>query len=332
VEPLLTGPSAFRVDPDSRRLLDATDAVLLCPLVAGGEAIGVLAVGPTEDGGGYGSLELYHVELLARQAAASLDNALLHETDLQRERVQVELELAREIQANLLPEESLVRDDIEVHARMDPSLEVGGDLYDFFALEDGRIVLAVADAAGKGVPASLLGSGIRTALREVVRPGVDGAEALSGLNRDVLGMTGDRHFVALFLGLYTPATGVLEYGAAGIEPPLWVRANEGRVERLTRGGPVLGVSPTARYQTGLVRLAPGDTVLAFSDGLVDEDDAEEEPFGYDRLAALAQEEARRPAPELLEALLQADGDSTDDRTLLVLRVPSEGTETAAAMG
>lgn len=337
VEPLLTGRTPLRLDDDSRRLLDTTDAVLLCPLVSAGHTVGILALGPPVDGGSYGNLELYHVELLARRAATSLDNALLHETDLQRERVQVELELAREIQANLLPAESLVRDDAEVQARMIPSREVGGDLYDFFELGDGRIVLAVADAAGKGVPASLLGSGIRTALREVVRPGVECADALAGLNRDVLGMTGDRHFVALFLGLFTPATGVLEYGAAGIEPPLWVRAGLGRVERLTKGGPVLGVAPAARFQAGLVRLAPGDTVLAFSDGMVDEDDAEEEPFGYDRLSDLARSRAHDSVPTLLDGLMRAVedfgvGEATDDRTLLVLRVPPQGTETAAAMG
>jgi sigma-B regulation protein RsbU (phosphoserine phosphatase) len=182
----------------------------------------------------------------------------------------------------------------------------------------------VADASGKGVPASLLISGLRTSIRETVRPGLSLADAVSHINRAVHETTQVGHFIAAFLGVYDPRTGELEYCVAGIESPFWVRPRHGRVERLHRGGPVLGIEPDAHFRSGIVTLEPGDRVLAYSDGVTDQVDSSEEPFGADRLQTIARSEDSGDAKQLLEAVFRAlqafRGDEiVDDTTLLILR-------------
>lgn len=328
VEPLLTGPRSRRFDEESRNLLDTTDAVLLCPLIVGGKTVGLLVLGPPQNGGSYSSLHLFHIELLARQAAAAFEAAQLHQEDMDRERMRIELDLARQIQSKLLPESDLDAGPFRVHGRMLSSQQVGGDLFDHFVMADGRVVVSVADASGKGVPASLLISSLRSAIRETMRPGNPLPDGMAHLNREVHGTTALQHFVALFVGILDPRSHVLEYSVAGIEPPLWYRAQTGRVETLGRGGPVLGVDPTAGYKSGLVRLSVNDVVVAYSDGITDQENATGGEFGSVRLVRALTRLAERDAPDIVEALMAAvghfgHGDPTDDRTLLALKFNHE---------
>jgi sigma-B regulation protein RsbU (phosphoserine phosphatase) len=337
VPPMIHGPTARRIDEASHRLIELTDAVVLCPLISSGEMTAALLCSAPTDGREYGALELYHVQQLARQCAGSLENARLHREDVARARMRTELGLAREIQSKLLPQDDLQVGEFEICGRMKASMQVGGDLYDHFRLGDGTVVVGVADAAGKGVPASLLMSSIRSSIREIMRPGLSTDDAMKHVNAEVHKTTAETHFIAMFLGLLRPDSGVFEYTVAGIEPPLWVRRDLGRAELLTRGGPVLGVQTDVRYRSGLIRLRPGDVVLAYSDGMIDEENAEEEHFGLSRLRAKAMEFAGCPAGEILEKLMAAVAnygadEATDDRTLLVIKRQDEaapGTNPAA---
>ncbi len=323
VEALLEG-GRRHVDPVSRRWLDRSDASVIFPLVASGDVIGMgLLAGPTGRQT-YSAGQLYHLQSLAQLAGAALENAQLHQDDMARERLQTELALAHEIQERLLPQESLRGPDFEICGRTVSCREVGGDLFDHFHLSDGRVVVAVADASGKGVPASLLISGLRTSIRETIRPGLPLEEAVSHINRDLHATTQVGHFIAAFLAIYDPDHAELEYAVAGIEPPLWVRASQGRVERLHRGGPVLGIEPDARFRSGIVRLAPEDCVLAYSDGVTDQVNPSDEPFGADRLEAIARSDHSHQAQDLLDAVFRAlqafrGHEIVDDTTLLVLR-------------
>jgi sigma-B regulation protein RsbU (phosphoserine phosphatase) len=249
---------------------------------------------------------------------------MLHEQDLQRERVRTELELAAKIQERLLPEGDLVAGCLEISGRTVSCREVGGDLYDHFRLNDGRVVVAVSDAVGKGIPASLLTSGVRTAVREKIGPGLDLGEAMASINRHVHGMTTTGHFIALFAAILDARDGLMEYCVAGAEPALWLR--DGRPnEWLNRGGPVLGIDPDARYPCGIVRLSPGDLVIPYSDGAVDEEDADEEPFGREGLLKAVTEVKKRSSAEIRDHILNriqayaAAEEAVDDTTLVVIR-------------
>lgn len=313
-----------RLDEAGRRWLEQADVRVGGRLVAHGEALGLVCVGPRRHGRSYGPLQLFHLGSLARQAAHALENAMLHEQDLQRERVRTELELAAKIQRRLLPEEDLRAGCLEIAGRTLSCREIGGDLHDHFRLSDGRIVVAVSDAAGKGIPASLLTSGLRTAVRETIRPGLELGEAMASINRHVHGMTATGNFIAMFAAILDPRDGLMEYCVAGAEPALWWRHGE-RSEWLNRGGPVLGIDPQASYPCGIVRLSPGDLVIPYSDGVVDEEDAQEEPFGREGLVRSVSSVKTTSSAEIRDYILsqiQAHGgesEAVDDTTLVVIR-------------
>jgi len=313
-----------QLDEAGRRWLEQTDVRVAGRLLVHSEALGLVCAGPRSHGRSYGPLQLFHLGSLARQAAQALENAMLHEEDLQRERVSTELDLAAEIQARLLPEEDLRAGSMDIAGRTLSCRQIGGDLYDHFVLSDGRVVVAVSDAAGKGIPASLLISGLRTAVRETIRPGLALGEAMASINRHVHGMTSTGHFIAVFAAILDPRDGVMEYCVAGAEPALWVRSNQ-RNEWLNRGGPVLGVDPQANYPCGIVRLSPGDMVIPYSDGVIDEENADEEPFGRNGLvdsvnSSLATSSAGVLAHILSQVQAHAAGsEAVDDTTLVVIR-------------
>lgn len=312
------------LDEVSRGWLDRSDAAILFPLESSGAVVGLGTMSGPAGRSRYSSAQLFHLQSLSTLAGAALENARLHDEELAHERVRTELALAHEIQQRLLPQEGIDDPRFEVCGRTRSCREVGGDLFDHFRLSDGRLVCAVADASGKGVPASLLISGVRTAIRETVRPGLPLEEALAHINRQVHETTSVGHFIAAMVAILEPDSGQLEYCVAGIEPPLWVRIRHGRLERLTRGGPILGVDPDARFRSGVVRMAPGDQLLVYSDGLVDQENSSGDPFGAKRLEGVALSDPSRSAQELLEVTFGAvrefrTEESVDDTTLLVLR-------------
>jgi sigma-B regulation protein RsbU (phosphoserine phosphatase) len=149
-------------------------------------------------------------------------------------------------------------------------------------------------------------------------------EAATRLNQQVHAMTSEHHFIALFLGALDAETRVLQYCVAGIDPPLWLRQSHNRVERLTRGGPVLGAVKDAPFHEGFVRLEEGDVILAYTDGMVDQEDDSEEPYGLERLIFQLQRQGSGDARTIRNSLIEAVEqygceESTDDKTLLVLK-------------
>ena len=339
LDPRARGPRSL-LDRESWAWIELCDVHVVAPLNAGGETLGLLALGPRLRGGGYGAVHLYHLGVLCRQAAAALQNARLHEEDLARERVRTELDLARQIQEQLLPQAPLRSANLELCGRTESCRAVGGDLFDYFELSDGRVVAVVADAAGKGIPASLLTSGLRTAVRETMRPGLPVEEAVAHVNRHVHGMTAQGNFIAMFVATIEPTSGLLEYCVAGIEPPVWIRRDLGRAELLTQGGAVLGIDPQARYRSGTLRLGAGDSLLIYTDGAIDEEDAQGEEFGRDRLRETALAHRDAGAEGILTALLERlhahrSGEAIDDTTLMVVRrsrSARDGMDDASALG
>ncbi len=329
VEPELTGPRPLHLDPASRHLVGSTDVTVIAPLWGRDRPLAVFMIGPALGDSLYSEVALHHFRILINQAGSTLENAMLHQEDLARERVAAEMDLAREIQGQLLPHHPLDDVNFTLNGAMIPCREVGGDVFDYFELPDHRILFAVADASGKGVPASLLMSSLRAALRETARPSMSAAEIAVHLNRQVYSMTAEHHFIACFLGILQPKTGILDYCTAGIDPPLWWRKSHRRVERLVRGGPVLGALRDSRYTDGWIRLGPGDVIAAYSDGVVDEENAREESFGLARLIEQLLHAVEKQAESIRDGILAAveafsEGEATDDKTLLILKFHQEG--------
>jgi hypothetical protein len=204
--------------------------------------------------------------------------------------VRDEIEVARQLQRDLLPSQAPDLPGYRIAHSYRTANEIGGDYYDFLPLPDGRLVLVIGDASGHGMAAGLLMAIANAALKLAIE--VDPSpERVAGLLNRVLFRTGDRRaFMSLFYGLLTPATGHLDYVCAGHPFPLLRRAS-GEVEELGRGGLPLGIRDAVELTRAEVTLGPSDLLLLYSDGLPESVNAAGEAFGFESLRQLLRVEA-----------------------------------------
>jgi predicted ester cyclase len=243
-----------------------------------------------------------------------------------RERVEQDLRVARSIQQASLPKEVPELEGWQIAPYYQPAREVGGDFYDLFELEDGRVGVVVGDATGKGMPAALVVSAGSSMLRAVAQafhsssPG----EVLSRVNETLLARIPANMFVTCFYAILDPRSGRLLYANAGHDLP-YLRHGDGDAEELRARGMPLGLMPEMDYEEKEGTLEAGEAALLYSDGLVEAHDPKGEMFGFPRLRALIAEhgdEEGSLGDFLLEELYSFTGEGweqEDDITLLTLR-------------
>jgi serine phosphatase RsbU (regulator of sigma subunit) len=257
---------------------------------------------------------------LAAEAAVVIENARLYQRAVEQERVAQELNVAAEIQRGLLPPGELINDYAELSASTLPCRAVGGDLFDYFERPHG-LTFVVADVAGKGTSAALLTAVVQGLMAAEALRNEPPASVMSLVNRALCRRAVAGRFVTAFYGHLTP-DGTLTYCNAGHNAPFLVHA--AGYTRLDTGGTPPGMFEAAGYDTGTIRLAPGDLLVAFSDGVTEAIDAQEEEFGDARLeAALAgawSHPAREIALRVKQSLREFCGGiaARDDVTLVVL--------------
>ena len=266
--------------------------------------------------------DLWDVAENFNQMAVELEKA--RELEIEKERLEGELNLARQIQARLLPGETPVVPRTELAGLSVPARQVGGDYYDILTLPDGRLGLIIADVSGKGVPAALLMSSFRAALLSQRVEAHGPGETMSRLNRFLHRSVEPGRFVTAFLGVLDPETGELVYTNAGHDPPCWIRP-DGLLSQLREGGLVLGLFGDSIYEQASVTLAAGDLLALFTDGVTEAQNEYEEFWGEERLAELlrthAQKSCRRLMQDILEEVRSFAGEQgqSDDITLLFAR-------------
>lgn len=233
-----------------------------------------------------------------------------------------EIAEARRIQQNLLPSTLPRLDGVDLAASWRPASGVGGDCFDLLAFDAHHLALAIADVVGKGIPAALLMSNLQATVRAFATSATPPSELCLRVNRILCGHIGDGRFITFFYGLVNAATGTLTYANAGHLPPILVR-RDGTVERLTEGGPVLGVLPDAAYGQATTTVGAGDRLVLYTDGITEACNDADEEFGDERLldtiaahrgcgAAALQERVE-------EAVARFSGRrSQDDATIIVL--------------
>jgi len=233
-----------------------------------------------------------------------------------------EMMMARKIQESFLPEALPQSAAYRISARMEPAREIGGDFYDGFQLEDGRIVLIIADVAGKGTPAAMFMIRAKTALvSEILHAPEDLAQAVRRTNERLCRQNYAEMFVTAWVGLYEPETGQLEYVNAGHNPPL-IRRADGSVEWLrARGGLALAVMPGVGYRTQTAALGIGDIFLAYTDGVTEAVNTARVLYGEDRLARFLATTQEDTVERLFADVTRfAQGtDQADDITVLALQ-------------
>jgi serine phosphatase RsbU (regulator of sigma subunit) len=244
---------------------------------------------------------------------------------LMRQSIEQELRMARSIQQALLPQGLPQLEDWQITPYYQPAREVGGDFYDFFELEDGRLGVVEGDATGKGMPAALVASATCSVLRAVAQalgsssPG----EVLSRVNETLLARIPPNMFITCFYAILEPKSGSLSYANAGHDLP-YLHRRSGQAEELMARGMPLGLMPGIGYEEKETILEAGEAALFYSDGLVEAHDPKGEMFGFPRLRALIAEhgEVRALGDFLMEELYSFVGggwEQEDDITLLTLK-------------
>jgi serine phosphatase RsbU (regulator of sigma subunit) len=312
-------------DGERALLHDRLRLALLIPLRWRGEIVGALLLGEKITGTEFTAEDVTLLTTLATQMAVSLQNALLVNERVEVVRIEEELRLARQIQRSFLVSEFPETSRFEVHALNIPSKEVGGDLYDLVSGPDGELVLAIADVAGKGVPAALLSGMLQASLRTQCSSIASVAEILRNINALVYRGTAVHQFATFFIAR-VGADGRMSFSNAGHNYPVVARKG-GEQVMLERGGLVLGVMESADYEEDAILLESGDRVVLYTDGITEAVNPEGELFGEDRLhaviAGLAKDlSAREVAEGILSALetYREGEEARDDMTLMVLRV------------
>jgi sigma-B regulation protein RsbU (phosphoserine phosphatase) len=239
-----------------------------------------------------------------------------------------ELEVASAIQKSILPSvfpPFPERREFEIHAAMIPAMEVGGDFFDFFLIDEGRLGFVIADVSGKGVPAALFMAVSRTAIKATALRGLHPDACLGEVNRVLTSENVSSMFVTVFYGILDLRDGEVTYCSAGHNLPYVLRC-DGRVEALERtGGMALGVFETAAYKSKRARLGTGDGLFLYTDGITEAMDGDYNEFTDHRLQECLKRMTRKPVTEIIDGVVDdvkafaGGAPQADDMTTLVLR-------------
>jgi phosphoserine phosphatase RsbU/P len=323
--------------------LDELEAELLLPLPGRSSLIGVMALGPKLSEEPYSRSDRRLLSSVALQTGLAIENsALVHhlaEESAQRLRINREIEIARQVQERLLPQIYPLVKGVDFAGFSRTAQEVGGDYYDFIALENGRLGVAIGDVSGKGISAALLMASIRAALHGLTFSGtISLPRLIEGLNRIIYDSSTSNRFVTFFFGEYDPSTRTLDYVNAGHNAPVLLRPSAPgldsfcnpeapcMVKRLETGGTVIGILTEVHYEQGRLQLQPYDTLVAFTDGISEAMTADYEEWGEERLIAAARMSTHLSAQQIVTAVIEsadhftAGAAQNDDLSLVVLKV------------
>jgi serine phosphatase RsbU (regulator of sigma subunit) len=285
------------LDSPALKAMKAAQIKVVVPLVSQGELIGLLNLGPRLSQQEYSADDRKLLNDLATQTAPAVQVAQLVRQQQQqaqeRERIEQELRVARLIQQTLLPKRVPELPGYQLAAYYQPAREVGGDFYDFLELDDGHFGLVVGDVTDKGVPAALVMATTRTMLRASAQRLDSPGEVLKRVNEVIVRDIPPNMFITCLYAILEPKTGVLRYANAGHDLPYRRRSSRSRrssdgggAEELRATGMPLGLLPGMSYEEKEIVLEEGDSVLFYSDGLVEAHDPEREMFGFPRLQGL----------------------------------------------
>ncbi|HTS49956.1 MAG TPA: SpoIIE family protein phosphatase [Bryobacteraceae bacterium] len=255
----------------------------------------------------------------------------------EKERLETEIEIARQVQEQLYPKAAPALKTLRVTGMCEPARMVSGDYYDYQALSDHQLAIAIGDVAGKGISAALLMATIQAALRMELRAALDSpaahastngfhlsaAQMVSDLNQQLYATTSPEKYATFCFALYDEETGAVTYTNAGHPPPILIRG--GSATRLDVNGTVVGAFPFSKYGESKVQLERGDLLVWYTDGITEPEDAYGEMFGEERLIELISKNAERPDAQIIQTVMEsvrqwtASPELSDDMTVVLAR-------------
>jgi sigma-B regulation protein RsbU (phosphoserine phosphatase) len=292
-----------------------------------------MMLGPKQSEEAYSPSDLRLLASIGTQTGLALEvaelaNSLANEA-AQRARIGREIEIAREVQERLFPQHMPALPAASLAGACRPAQGVGGDYYDVIEMQNGQFGLAVGDVSGKGISAALLMASLRACLRTMMLIGeVHPAELMKSLNKLVYESSAANRYATFFFSIYDPATRKLQYVNAGHNPPFLFRASGVAQDptRLEAGGTVIGLIPNAMYEEQSLKLKQEDLLLAYTDGISEAMNENDEEWGEERMLSCALAVRQNSAEQILRAIVggtdrfTGNASQHDDMTLLVLKI------------
>ena len=280
---------------------DAPVRFLACCLPVGEGSLGYLCLGRGAEGRIFTSVDQKLITAVASLTAAEIENVRLRRSELEKARLESELELARGVQRSLAPGDFCCNDFLEAQGTSIPCYEVGGDYFDLLALGGDQCLLVMADVSGKGPAAALQAAMLQGVVHAGIRHTRELPSLMATINECLQRRAPAGNYATAFVGILE-RSGRLRYSNGGHNPPLWIRKN-GAVVELSDGGPLMGLLDRATYQERAIEMSRGDLLLLYTDGVTEAENESGETWGVARLLEWARCQAGRSPAQVQEALL-----------------------------
>jgi sigma-B regulation protein RsbU (phosphoserine phosphatase) len=303
----LDSDEEFRIELDDQALRDKLRLLIGFPLSIKGEVLGVMLIEEEDQNKGSTSYHIREkrieiVKGITQQAALAIKNELLQQEAVNSERMERELQLAREIQKTFLPDHLPILPGWDLDIRWQPARQVAGDFYDILLLDGNRLGFVIADVADKGMPAALFMTLIRTLIRAAAKEYSSPAEVLKQVNDLLVPDAKNGMFVTVFYAVIYLESGMIKYANAGHNPPIIRRLHSDELVELTRTSVALGIFDDAEVEEGEVSLRAGDWILFYTDGVTEAFSVNEEMFGTKRLFDLLLGNKYTSSKEILDMI------------------------------
>lgn len=312
-----------RKDPIYINARDKTRSEMVAPIISNDEVIGVFDL-ESDQFNAYSEDDLEVLLMLASQVAIIIEKVMLHEQLIEKKRLEGQLEVARQVQLELLPPHDPEIAGYDISAYNFPTEEVSGDYYDWVKIFEDQIAIVIADVSGKGVPAAILMAFLRASLRAASHIGYATHISMAKVNYLLWESIERNQFVTAFYGILDALKGTLAYSNAGHNPPLIVNA-AGTSRYIDKGEQPLGMFKETRYHEYYLEFEPGDVLVLYTDGATEANSPSGEEFGRERLAQAVKENYDKPAREMLASLQLAvlqwtdNAGASDDVTFFIIK-------------
>ena len=312
-----------RNDPRYFNAREETHSEMVAPIISNDEVIGVFDL-ESDRLNAYADDDLQVLLLLASQVAIIIEKVMLHEQLIEKKRLEGQLEVAREVQLELLPANDPKLEGFDIAAYNYSTEEVSGDYYDWVSIYEDQIGLVIADVSGKGVPAALLMAFLRASLRAAIHIGYAPHISMSKVNYLLWESIERNQFVTAFYGVIDASNRTLAYTNAGHNPPLLMEA-DGKVHFMERGGLPLGMFRNTRYYEYYQSIETGQILVLYTDGVTEAQNPQGEEYGRNRLEKAVVANRHRSAREMISAIQQevnvwTEGlGATDDMTFFIIK-------------
>ncbi|NOS84697.1 MAG: SpoIIE family protein phosphatase [Ignavibacteria bacterium] len=316
--------SRITVDENEIEWIRDNDISVTIPMISQGELIGVLNLGKKQNHEDFSAEDLDILTQASAHTALALQNLNLQSVYIDKKRMDKELEMARNIQRRLMPQEIPVVTGLEVYGESRPCYEVAGDYYDVINNDEGNTFLVIADVSGKGAGAAMIMANLQASIRVGLEITEDFSEFIARINNHVFKNTSSSEFITLFIGGWEPGTKSFHYINAGHNPPVMIDS-AGNVSTLDATGLILGVLQNQVYEKKVVHIEPGAVIAIFTDGLEEAMNPEGEIFGQERIIETLKQSLELSSRDIVKSIQDkavefcAGRPLHDDLTMIVIK-------------